>query len=148
VKRTHMFRLIATVSIVVLLSACATRPAPDFRGRWKPINRFSESTMEIPLYSSYVYQAVPMDGTLKTMLERWAKDSNMELAYSIQSDYTLYAPVAKINTTSIQQAVAELSVVYAQEGVAVSAAGNRILVQPSSSLSVGTASPGGSGSMK
>nr|CCP40991.1 hypothetical protein BN444_02714 [Xanthomonas translucens pv. translucens DSM 18974] len=142
-KRTHMFRMIATLSAVALLSACATRPAPDFRGRWKPVNRFSESTMEIPLYSSYVYQASPMDGTLKTMLERWARDSNMELAYSIQSDYTLYAPVAKINTTSIQQAVAELSVVYAQEGVTVSAAGNRILVQPSSSLS-GGASPAGS----
>ncbi len=142
-KRTHMFRMIATLSAVALLSACATRPAPDFRGRWKPVNRFSESTMEIPLYSSYVYQASPMDGTLKTMLERWARDSNMQLAYSIQSDYTLYAPVAKINTTSIQQAVAELSVVYAQEGVTVSAAGNRILVQPSSSLS-GGASPAGS----
>lgn len=147
-KRTHMFRLIATLSAVALLSACATRPAPDFRGRWKPVNRFSESTMEIPLYSSYVYQAVPMDGTLKTMLERWAKDSNMELTYSIQSDYTLYAPVAKINTTSIQQAVAELSVVYAQEGVTVSAAGNRILVQPASSLSGGASAPAGNGSTK
>ncbi len=91
--------------------------------------------MEIPLYSSYVYQAVPVDGTLKTMLERWSKDSNMELSYGIQSDYTLYAPVAKINTVSIQQAVAELSVIYELEGVTVSAAGNRILVQPSSSLS-------------
>lgn len=69
------------------------------------------------------------------MLERWAKDSNMQLSYGIQSDYTLYAPVAKINTTSIQQAVAELSVVYAQEGLSVTAAGNRILVQPSSSVS-------------
>lgn len=144
-KRTHMFRLIATLSAVALLSACATRPAPDFRGKWKPVNRFSESTMEIPLYSSYVYQAIPMDGTLKTMLERWAKDSNMQLSYGIQSDYTLYAPVAKINTTSIQQAVAELSVVYAQEGLSVTAAGNRILVQPSSSVS-GT--PATSGSAK
>lgn len=140
--------MIATLSAIALLSACATKPAPDFRGRWKPVNRFSESTMEIPLYSSYVYQAVPMDGTLKTMLERWAKDSNMELTYSIQSDYTLYAPVAKINTTSIQQAVAELSVVYAQEGVAVSAAGNRILVQPASSLSGGVSPPAGNGSTK
>ncbi|MCW0390433.1 hypothetical protein FHR66_002210 [Xanthomonas sp. F4] len=101
--------------------------------------------MEIPLYSSYVYQAIPMDGTLKTMLERWAKDSNMQLSYGIQSDYTLYAPVAKINTTSIQQAVAELSVVYAQEGLSVTAAGNRILVQPSSSLS---GAPAASGSAK
>ncbi|MFC6838707.1 hypothetical protein [Xanthomonas theicola] len=143
-----MFRLIATLGTVALLSACATKPAPDFRGRWKPVNRFSESTMEIPLYSSYVYQAVPMDGTLKTMLERWAKDSNMELAYSIQSDYTLYAPVAKLNTTSIQQAVAELSLVYAQEGVTVSAAGNRILVQPSSSSLSRTPPPAGDGKAK
>ncbi|WP_425512915.1 hypothetical protein [Xanthomonas albilineans] len=134
-KRTHIFRLIATLSAITLLNACATSSAPDFRGSWKPVNRFSASTMEIPLYSSYVYQAVPVDGTLKTMLERWSKDSNMELSYGIQSDYTLYAPVAKINTVSIQQAVAELSVIYELEGVTVSAAGNRILVQPSSSLS-------------
>ncbi len=144
-KKTHIFRLIAALSAIALLSACATSSAPNFRGGWKPVNRLSASTMEIPLYTSYVYQAVPMDGTLKTMLERWSKDSNMELSYGIQSDYTLYAPVAKINTASIQQAVAELSVIYAPEGVTVSAAGNRILVKPSSSPSI---TPGVSGGAK
>lgn len=71
-----------------------------------------------------------MDGTLKTMLERWAKDSNMTLAYNITSDYTLYSAVAKVDTTSIKQAVEELSAVYATQGVLVSVVGNQIIVQP------------------
>lgn len=89
--------------------------------------------MELPLYSSYVYQPTPMDGTLKTMLERWAKDSNMTLAYNVASDYTLYSAVTKIGTTSIKQAVDELSAVYAAQGIRVTVAGNQIVAQPASS---------------
>ncbi len=57
----------------LMVAGCATKSAPDFGGRWKPVNRFAATTTEIPLYSSYVYQASPMDGTLKAMLERWPR---------------------------------------------------------------------------
>ena len=51
---------------VAVLGACATKPAPDFGGRWRHVNHFDEAPTEIPLYTSYTYQATPMDGTLKT----------------------------------------------------------------------------------
>lgn len=128
----HLFVVILTV---VALAGCATRPAPDFGGRWKPVNHFDEAPSEIPLYSSYVYQATPMDRTLKAMLTRWAADSNIQLVYSLPSDYTLYGPVSKISTTSLQQAVTEVSRAYAAQRVDVAVQGNRILVRPAESSS-------------
>lgn len=92
---------IAKISIAavaaLMVAGCATKSAPDFGGRWKPVNRFAVATTEIPLYSSYVYQASPMDGTLKAMLERWAKDSGRTLDYRLNSDFTLYGAVSKID---------------------------------------------------
>jgi hypothetical protein len=123
---------VAVIAVAVMLAGCATKPAPDFGGRWKPVNRFASTTMEIPLYTSYVYQASPMDGTLKTMLERWAKDSGMTLDYRLSSDYTLYGAVANITTTNPQQAVIDLTTAYAGQGVLISIVGNQIVVQPAS----------------
>lgn len=133
---------VAIAAAVLLLAGCATKPAPDFGGRWKPVNRFASTTMEIPLYTSYVYQASPMDGTLKTMLERWAKDSGMTLDYRLTSDYTLYGAVANIVTTNPQQAVIDLSSAYVGQGVSISIVGNQIVVQPASAS---TASSGNAG---
>jgi hypothetical protein len=132
--------LVAPVVFAVLLASCATAPAPDFGGRWKPVNRFASTTMEIPLYTSYVYQASPMDGTLKSMLERWAKDSGMTLDYRITSDYTLYGAVAKIVTTNPQQAVIDLSSAYAGQGVLISIVGNQIVVQVASASTASSGS--------
>ncbi len=120
------------LSGLALLAGCASAPAPDFAGRWKPVNRFSKSVTEIPLYSSYVYQATPVDATLKGMLERWAKDTQMELAYNLTSDYTLSEPVAKLATTSVQQAASDVTAIYAAEGVSISVVGNKIMAQPAS----------------
>ncbi|MGH8026102.1 MAG: hypothetical protein ACREO0_05165, partial [Pseudoxanthomonas sp.] len=95
------------IFLVVALSGCATRPAPDFGGRWKAVNRYAETAQEIPLYQSYSFHASPMDGTLKNMLTRWAKDSKMTLSYLHPSDFTLYGPVAQIDTNDLQQAVSQ-----------------------------------------
>lgn len=99
----YVSKLSLVLIAAVLVGACATKPAPDFGGRWKHVNHFDEAPTEIPLYTSYTYQATPMDGTLKTMLERWAADSNMQLSYNLPSDYTLIGPVSAISTTSVQQ---------------------------------------------
>ena len=80
--------------LVIGLLSCATRPAPDFGGRWKGVNRYAASTEEIPLSSAYLFHASPMDGTLKAMLTRWSKDSKMTLSYLHPSDFTLHEPVA------------------------------------------------------
>ena len=117
------------ILLVVALSACATRPAPDFGGRWKTVNRYAASAEEIPLYQSYVFHASPMDGTLKTMLTRWANDSKMTLSYLHPSDFTLYGPVAQIQTNDLQQAVSQLTAAYAGQQVSVTASNNQIVVR-------------------
>lgn len=116
----------------ILLAACGTTPAPDYRGKWRPINNYSETPIEIPLSSTYIFQASPMDGTLKTMLTRWAKDSGMELDYRFGSDFTLYGPVSQIDTTNIRDAASQLTSAYSARGVAVTVIGNKITVLPAS----------------
>lgn len=113
----------------LLLTACATPPAPDFGGRWRPVNRFASATEAIPLYQSYVYQASPMDGTLKNMLDRWAKDSGMTLSYLHPSDFRLHSPVAAIHTGDLNDAALRLSEAYAQQQVSVSVSGNQLIVR-------------------
>lgn len=134
---------IAKISIAavaaLMVAGCATKSAPDFGGRWKPVNRFAVATTEIPLYSSYVYQASPMDGTLKAMLERWAKDSGRTLDYRLNSDFTLYGAVSKIDTTNAQQAVIDLTSAYAAQGISVSIVGNQIVVQSAGSTPTASA---------
>lgn len=138
-KQAYLSQGFIAAAAALMLAGCATKPAPDIGGRWKPVNRFASTTMEIPLYTSYVYQATPMDGTLKTMLERWAKDSGMTLDYRISSDYTLYGAVSGIGTTNPQQAMVDLSSAYAAQGVSVSIVGNQIVVQAAASPTVSAA---------
>lgn len=124
----NSIRWSAAVLATVAISACATRPAPEFGGRWKQVNRYAEEPQEIPLYQTYVFHPSPMDGTLKTMLARWARDSKMTLSYMHSSDFTLHAAVAQIHTNDLQQAVSQLTSAYAGQGVAVTSEGNQIVV--------------------
>lgn len=123
--------------MALALSACATRPAPDFGGRWKQMNQFSEETQAIPLQEAYIFYASPMDRTLKNMLERWADDSNMVLTYRHPMDYTLYSAVAEIRTPSLQEALSQLNTAYAGQQVSISVSGNEIVVRISSGGSAG-----------
>lgn len=117
------------IPLMFALAGCATRPAPDFGGRWKPANHYAATVEEIPLYQSYVFAASPMDGTLKNMLTRWAKDSKMTLSYLHPSDFSLYQPVAQIHTNDLQQAVSQLTSAYAGQSVSVTASNNQIVVR-------------------
>lgn len=114
--------------MVLALVGCGTPPAKDFGGSWKPVNRFQDKPTEIPLALTYTFYASPMDGTLKTMLTRWSKDTGMTLSYQLTSDFTLYQPVSKIQTNDVRAAVAELSTIYAAEGVLVTINDKQILV--------------------
>ena len=112
------------------LTACATPSAKDFGGSWKPVNRFQDAPTEIPLNPAYTYYASPMDETLRSMLRRWARDSGMQFSYHLPSDYTLYKAVASIRTTDIRAATANLSAIYAAQGVSVSTDGREIMARP------------------
>lgn len=123
------FARVLLATLLLTLAACGPRPAPDIGGRWKAVNRFAEQTEEIPLRPAYVYQAAPMDRTLKTMLERWARDSKMALSWELPSDYTLHAPVADVRAASIEAAAVDLTRIYAPQQVQVSVEGNRLVVR-------------------
>lgn len=125
-------KLLTVFALVAALAACGTRPAPDFGGRWKSANRFSETAEAIPLQDAYLYYASPMDGTLKKMLERWAKDSNMQVDYRHPMDYTLYTAVASIRTPSLQEAVSQLNAAYGEQQVSIGVSGDQIVVRVSS----------------
>jgi len=111
------------------LSGCGTPPAKDFGGSWKPVNRFQDAPTEIPLAQPYAFYASPMDGTLKAMLTRWSKDSGMVLSYQLHSDYTLFKPVSQIHTPNAKAAAAELSAIYASEGVQITVNDRQIVVE-------------------
>jgi len=134
-------KFLFTAALAMLLSSCATRPAPDFGGRWKTVNRFSEETQAIPLQDAYLFYASPMDGTLKKMLERWAHDSDMVLTYRHPMDYTLYSAVADIRTPSLQEAVSQLNAAYASQQVSVGVSGGEIVVRISSGDASGATTP-------
>ena len=55
----------AVVLATLALSACGTPAAKDFRGSWKPVNRFQDAPVEIPLEQPYTFYAAPMDETLE-----------------------------------------------------------------------------------
>lgn len=121
--------LVVAVVCGTLFAGCATQPAPGISGRWKPVNHFASSPEAIPLHPAYEFYATPLDGTLKTMLARWAMDSKMTLDYDDASDFTLYAPVAGIRTGDLRQATAALTALYAGEHVVVAVDGNSIVVR-------------------
>jgi len=120
----------AMVLAIAALAACATPPAKNFSGPWKPVNHFQNTPTEIPLNPAYVFYASPMDETLKTMLARWARDSGRELSYQLSFDVTLYQPVANIHTTDIENALGQLNSIYAALGVSITAGPRQIVVGP------------------
>jgi hypothetical protein len=126
--KTVVAPLLLALSLLAL-AGCAARPAPDFRGRWQPVNRYSETTQEIPLRQAYMFHPAPMDRTLRTMLARWMRDSKMLLVYEHPSDYTLHAPVARIRTNDLQDALDQLNAIYAPQQVSMVLADNRVVVR-------------------
>ena len=120
----------AAMATAALLSACQTTPAPEFGGKWRPVNRFAESTREIPLNPAYVYYALPMDGTLKGVLARWAKDTHAGLSYQLSSDYTLPTAVGQIRTADTGAALQQLAQVYAAQRIELAVENGAITARP------------------
>lgn len=130
VRATNRLSAATALSILAATLVGCGAPAPkEYGGSWTPVNRFQSAATEIPLSPAYTFYASPMDATLRTMLKRWASDNGLQLSYQIGSDFTLHQPVAKVRTNDLQSAMGELSAIYAQQGVSVSADGKQILVQ-------------------
>ena len=119
---------VAVVGAALATSACAGREAREFSGRWAPVNTYAESTEAIPLRGAYVFQASPMDRTLRTLLARWARDSGAELDYRHPSDFTLHEPVGAVRAYSIAEALAQLDSSFGSHGVVMRMEGRRLVV--------------------
>mgnify|MGYP007040133018 FL=1 len=122
--------LFLLITLLPVLAACGTTPAREYGGRWKPVNRFAEQPQEIPLHSAYVFQASPLDRTLKAMLSRWARDTGLQLQYRLQSDYTLHQQVAQVTSTEAVQAAQAVSQAYRQQGVQVRIQDGVLVAEP------------------
>ncbi|WP_103075567.1 hypothetical protein [Solilutibacter silvestris] len=118
------------MATAVLMSACTTTPAPEFGGKWRPVNRFADTAREIPLNPAYIYYALPMDGTLKGVLTRWAKDTHAGLAYQLSADYTLPAAVGQIRTADGAAALQQLAQVYAAQRIELAVENGAITARP------------------
>ena len=108
-----------------LLTACGTTPPPDYSGAWKPLNTYSNNVQEIPLARPYRFYALPIDTTLKGLLERWAKDSGSQLDYRHASDFSLSPEVRNIQQAQLNDATSMLDGVYAKYGVSIQMSGDR-----------------------
>jgi hypothetical protein len=131
VKKAFLSRpcAIGVLVVVLVLSGCGTPSAKNFGGPWRAVNRYQSSPTAIPLSQPYVFFATPMDGTLKNMLARWAKDTRMSLSYQLPCDYTLYTPVSGIHTSRLRVAAAQLNTIYAPEDLHISIGDRQIVVE-------------------
>ena len=135
----ELVRAAVSLAIFLMVAGCASSPAPDFWGRWRPVNRYAEQPQVIPLQQQYLFYASPLDGTLKAMLTRWSKDARMTLSYQHPNDFTLHAAVAGIRTSNVSDAAFRLSQAYAAQQVAIGVEGNQIVVRPTSAQAEGSA---------
>lgn len=136
-------RLSALSGVALMLAAALTgcgAPAPrDFGGRWHAVNRFDVSPRSIPLQRPYEYFASPLDGTLKVMLTRWARDAGMTLVYLWPEDYTLTTSASGVHDRDLEAAVARLQGIYAPQGISITAAAREIRVTPAAQPGAGDA---------
>jgi hypothetical protein len=117
---------------ILVLAGCGASPARDFGGGWHPVNQFHSAPERIQLKQPYVFYASPLDGTLKNMLARWAMDAGLRLVYKLPYDYTLYKPVSAVRSQNVSDAVAQLSPIYSDEHVVITAVGGEIIVEAAS----------------
>lgn len=129
-RTCRLWLAVASVGLLCAgLVSCATPEPPGWRGRWRPVNRLAETPSPIPLVERYVFHVSPADGTLRSLLARWAADTGMSLAYQHGYDYTLHQAAARVSTTDLHAAADLLTRAYAAQGLAVMVEGNRIVVR-------------------
>lgn len=129
-------RWILLPCLLAICAGCASH-APDYRGKWRPLNRLADEPQEIPLRTAYVFAASPRDSTLRGLLGRWVRDNRMTLSYLSNSDFTLYEPVGQIQTTDLGEALRQLSDAYSAQGIQLSVEAGQVVVRSPSNGATG-----------
>jgi hypothetical protein len=103
-----------------MLVACSAPTAPNFSGKWVAINQFDSDIKVIPKTRPYAYEAIKLDTSLSTMLERWAADSKVGYKNICDSDYSLPKSITSLKTSTLNDALKAVNDVYAKQDVTVS----------------------------
>lgn len=136
---------ICVLALIVLAGCSAPKPR-DFHGKWLPVNRFSTTATPIPLQHPYAYFASPLDATLKSLLERWARDTGMRVDYRLGDDFTLYTPVSAIHTADVESALSQLNSIYASQDVYITVDRGAFVVDAKRLAPPAASSPASTGS--
>ncbi|WP_432591916.1 hypothetical protein [Stenotrophomonas maltophilia] len=115
--------------VATTIAGCGTTPAPEFGGRWRPLDRFADVSTPILLQSRYVYYVAPVDRTLKGVLERWAADSGVPLTYRSAHDFTLHAGSSGVRATDLGTAVQQMESAYQRHGLQIRFESGTIVVR-------------------
>jgi hypothetical protein len=124
--------LSGVVLISLMLMGCGTPRAPDYSGRWQPVNGYTQSVKELPLRRPYYFQALPVDLSLKELLARWGREGNANLVYQAAKDFSLSLDVAQIKAASLEEAVVRIDAIYRPYDIQVLLTPERQLIVVSS----------------
>ena len=107
------------------LSGCnfVSPKASEHGGEWKKINTFSDDIRVIPLQTSYLYSALGIDTSLHQLLERWARDTGLEVELRCVNDYSLPSKLLQMKAPTLKLALQEINQTYSRQGVNVSLIG-------------------------
>jgi hypothetical protein len=115
----------------MVATACGTKPAPDFRGRWREVNSIDPVPRAIPLRPVQHFVVLPSDRTLKDVVERWGRESRRRVSYRAPVNYSVHLEATRVTANSLDAAVAGLQQAYAEQGIGVRLEPNLIVVTAS-----------------
>ncbi len=118
-KSKVLVKLALVSGAAMLVIACSAPQAPDFEGRWKPLNQFEKKIRVIPKTRPYAYEVIQLDTTLASVLERWALDSKVKFKSSCDSDYSLPTSITQLKAPTLEQGIKQVNDIYLQQGVQV-----------------------------
>lgn len=122
---------LGAVVVVSLLAACGVKPAPDFRGRWRPVNELDATPRPIPLQPVQRFFVLPADRTLKDVVDRWAKESGRRAVYRAPTNFSVHVDAAKVSAATLETAAAQLADAYRAQGVQIVVERRSIIVSAS-----------------
>ena len=74
------------------------------------------------------YQMLPTDSTLRTLLERWAKENGGSLDWQYPSDLTLVSGLEPIKDNNLQRALNAVRRTYAAQKLRIQVLANKSLL--------------------
>lgn len=128
---SNSWRPALLTGLVLLLQACAAPKAVDIADNWKPVNSLSDKPQEIPLKEEAElpkFQMLPIDASLRNMLERWARENGGSLDWQYPSDLTLVTGLESVKDNNLQRALNVIRRTYAAQKLRIQVSANRSML--------------------